>query len=244
VLNRAFAALLGAAIGFLTALPAGAQDVEESEVVAETAKDPVAAIDYGADRFYFHLGYTHGIDRKLARTIDRNRDEFIKAVSQPLGDVSVSSSPGFNFRVGRKVLPNLAIEVQAEYLADFKVSIGNFGTLRAEALSFTVNAKIPLLTGRFQPYGLVGGGAMWVYHDLPYPQVEFPIPEQSGNPTESRGIVDADKLGGVFRIGTGIDFYITEHVAINGELTWVSSQGQKVNDIKFIAIQAGLIYLF
>jgi opacity protein-like surface antigen len=224
----------------------------------------------------------------LARTIT-------ETFGLALGPAEVANSNGVDLRVGSRVLPNLAVEVQLEYMTGFEVEIPNplggapiplgpplpAGTfvdpvtysydtvddivngtvvgpapiryLRAsdtdkinvEVLNLTVNLKVPLLTGRVQPFLLLGGGVSFVYRDNDFPRRAIaPNTVLSSNPYGFEEYVNVDDTGAVLRIGGGVETYVTEHVYVSLEGTWVSAQGEKMNDLRYGAVNLGVGYRF
>ncbi|MEE2664539.1 MAG: hypothetical protein VX681_10530, partial [Myxococcota bacterium] len=121
----------------------------------------------------------------------------MNTLGEALGTASVGNSQGLNVRAGNRVLPNLAIELQLEYMSGFEVDIPNYSQpgvvtvppfltsgggrfvddtvtylsasdtdkINVELLVLTVNLKVPILTGRIQPYGLLGGGVVFAFRD-------------------------------------------------------------------------------
>ena len=53
----------------------------------------------------------------------------------------------------------------------------------------------------------------------------------SSNPYRFDEYVNVDDTGAVFRVGGGVETYVTEHVYVSLEGTWVAAQGEKMNDL-------------
>jgi opacity protein-like surface antigen len=202
--------------------------------------------------------------------------------AMPLGIADVSNSHGINVRAGNRVLPNLAVEVQLEYMTGFEVEIPNFSqappppapppdpagafvddlnpattadnvtylrandddTIDVQLLTMTVNLKVPLLTGRIQPYGLIGGGAVFVFRDGRFPRRSDPPGATSEDPYKFEEYVNVRDVGSVFRIGGGIDTYVSENIFVSVEGTWVAAQGEAMNDLRYASITFGVGYRF
>jgi opacity protein-like surface antigen len=81
---------------------------------------------------------------------------------------------GVNGRVGYRLHPRLALETEVNWMSPWNVKseadfVSNFttpvpftGNLRVEPIVLTANAKLYLLTGRFQPFLSVGSGAYFL----------------------------------------------------------------------------------
>ncbi len=141
------------------------------------------------------------------------------------------NAPGFHFRFGYRLMPQLAIEGMVERIDSFKSkedrvtsSHGFFrsevnGRLKIETWTTTAQAKVFPFTGRFQPYGLAGFGFMYA--------------EGSGkNVSKDR---EADVA---YRLGGGIDAYLTEKWVFYLEGTYVVPRGD-VNDLNYVSLGAG-----
>ena len=198
----------------------------------------------------------------------------IQTLGTELGNTTIEDSHGLDVRVGSRVLPNLAVELQLEYQSGFEVDIPNYAQaapppgpppfpagefvdddvtyLRAsdtdkinvQLLNLTVNLKVPLLTGRIQPFVLLGGGAVFVFRDNRFPRAAIEPGATSGNPYLFREYVDVRDVGTVFRIGGGIDTYITEHIFVATEATWVAAQGEAMNDLRHTSVTISAGYRF
>lgn len=139
---------------------------------------------------------------------------------------------GVNGVVGYRVEERVAFEVEAEWLSgsnksslDVEGSSGTHTIEIEEIWAITANVKIyPPLTGRFQPFGVVGLG-------LQNSRLEVDM-VTSGLTTTDEGenvVVSADfqvrsrknTLDGVVRLGGGIDMYATENVAVELNATYV-----------------------
>ena len=244
-------------------------------VAAAAGEGPLAddggdaeAVDYARTGWYLQAGFTYGSARKLDDELRQNADKAVAPATcmegvppipgppripavQPTCDPlvfsvdSLSDGLGFNARIGRRFLPHLSVEVQTEYMNGFDVKLVGAPDVSVDALSFSVNLRVPLLTGRVQPYGLLGGGALWVFkdRDFPYRAILYDAESESG-PIEFEEIVDADRVGAQVRMGAGLDIYVTEHVVWTGEIAWVTTLGPGVNDLKYLALGTGFAYRF
>lgn len=176
-------------------------------------------------------------------------------------DSSVDSAWGINARIGYRFGRFFSAEAQAEYVKGFETKIeirnvwevrppdqgGDFinevvGDLRNRHafVTATVNGKVTLPTGRFQPFALFGMG---MFHNHSSNGLGFTYTE--GQP---KAILDedyGDHSGNAFaiRAGGGIDVYITDHVAFNFEATYVQPIS-RVSRLDYLSLGLGLQYHF
>ena len=75
------------------------------------------------------------------------------------GSLEFDNAPGFNFRLGYRFHPNIAVEAMGERTDDF--DLDKPGSVEGEVNTWTgtLNGKFFALTERFQPYGLLGIGS-------------------------------------------------------------------------------------
>jgi opacity protein-like surface antigen len=132
------------------------------------------------------------------------------------------NGPGFNGRLGYRLHPHFAVEAMIERvdafdLEDFDRDINTW--------TGTLNGKFFALTERFQPYGLLGIGAMRAEANLP---------------GSSNDVHDTDFA---FRLGGGLDSYMTENWLVNLEISYVHPTGD-VDDINYYSLGGGIQYRF
>lgn len=248
-----------------------AQDAEFDESGTEESAEVEEVIelqgvdDYVRESWYIQIAFAHAAERKLEDAITNNLD---RAVAPPpslflpdpnsvntgrpygapgqlisIGPVDVSSSNGVDIRAGRRLAANLAVEAQFEY-QKFDTEIGNWGDISTDTYAFTINLKVPVLTGRVQPYALLGGGFMYANPDSPFPVEDILASRNSSDITKYKEIVNARNFGSLFRLGGGVDIYLNHNVYVTTEATWVTSQGNDVDDIKYLSFALGLGYRF
>jgi len=111
------------------------------------------------------------------------------------GPLDWETALGVDFWVGYRIIPNLAAELEIEYLAGFVPIVSGFNP-SVDAVDFSVNVKAYLLTGRIQPFGLLGIGITDVF------MREF--------------VTDLDMHTTAFsgRFGGGVDMYVTENFSV------------------------------
>jgi opacity protein-like surface antigen len=134
-------------------------------------------------------------------------------------EVDDDESWGVNARAGIRLAPALAIEIQGEY---------NHAWEELDIWTATANFRVyPMLTewvgwepGVFQPFAVGGIGVI------------------AGDPKD-----EDYQLNGAFRLGLGVDFYLTEQLAIEGIGEWTTGTGHW-NDADFFKLGVGLQYNF
>ena len=134
-------------------------------------------------------------------------------------DLSVDNSLGFNGRVGYRCHRWLSAEVEVEWLNGFDVSAPGFATIDVEPVVATANLKGYFLTGRYQPFLLVGGGGM------------------TAKAATERGKSYAMRVGG------GIDLYATKNVVVTVGADYVLPFDD-LKDLDYISIGWGFEYRF
>jgi opacity protein-like surface antigen len=120
--------------------------------------------------------------------------EYFDAVPSGLVDNAIGAAG----RLGYRISPFAAVELQAEYSGDFSDVSG--ADLTATLVS--LNAKVYLPYEELQPYLLAGFGGAWA--------------------NASPGADEDDFFG---RLGGGVDFYFTENcgVLVEAPTTWRST---------------------
>jgi opacity protein-like surface antigen len=159
---------------------------------------------------------------------------------------------GFSGRVGYRCHPYISTELQFDWLGDFDGALSenpngitNEGVaepdtarkfdLELESLVFTTNMKGHLLTGRYQPFVLVGLGFM---------RMESKTRDASGGAIPGSAPQGSDRTVKVaMRFGGGLDFYITKNVLASAEFSYLMPTG-KLEDLDYYSIGVGLQYRF
>lgn len=131
---------------------------------------------------------------------------------------------GYNVRAGRRINNWVAAEVEWEHpVSDFDDAdkVDGFGRLDGdvEAWDITANGKFYPITGRFQPYALVGAG---------YGQADLP---------------HDDNGGFVAKFGLGLDVLITDSFGVDAEVDYLLGTGS-MSDYDQIPISVGVFYNF
>jgi opacity protein-like surface antigen len=153
-----------------------------------------------------------------------------------LEDIDISNSWGVNTRLGYRLTSWFALEAEYEWLDRMNASLNgvNVGSLQMQ--SATANLRLIAPLGRFQPYFLLGAGAIFLNVDTPFNQLE----------------VDHSAFAG--RVGLGLDVYLTENVLLNVGAEGLLSPAEvklntgsvsvSENGIGTVTFQAGLGFRF
>jgi opacity protein-like surface antigen len=162
-----------------------------------------------------------------------------------LGDVE-DDLFGFMGRGGYRCHPNISDEIQFERLSYFDGSMMENGTppvddsartydLELESLVFTSNVKGHLLTGRYQPFVLVGIGFM---------RMETKARDALGGTLPGSAPQGSDiEIEFAARFGGGLDFYITQSIVASAEVSYVMPTG-KLDNLDYYSFGLGLQYRF
>ncbi len=186
--------------------------------------------DFARKGFYVGLGGTYAID-----TFENElEDEIEDALGGPV-NVSVDDSLGINGRIGYRFHRHFSAEVQAEWLDGFEadVSVPGFGKIAGVDLEpwvVTGNVKGHLLTGRYQPFLLVGLGVMTAKAKV--------------RDTVGLGLSASERLTDfTTRFGAGVDLYATEKVVFSVGADYVLPIGD-LDDADYVSVGWGLQYRF
>jgi opacity protein-like surface antigen len=114
-----------------------------------------------------------------------------------LTNLQVSDNWGVNARAGYRLTSWFALEAEYEWLHDFTVSLGgiNLGTIGSQTA--TANLKLIGPFGRFQPYFLLGAGAVFLRVSDRFNALDVQSPAFAG------------------RVGLGIDVFLTQNLYLN-----------------------------
>jgi opacity protein-like surface antigen len=202
------------------------------------AVDPGAAAAegqiYARDGFYIGASISGVGYMSIADAIDRNVTNF----TGDAANAQSEATAGANLRVGYRMHPRVAAELQWEWLfpSDIPLTIQRSGTgefvsddSAFEVKSWVVTANLKgyvLTTGNLQPFLLLGAGIM--------------KGEVDGR--EIYGF-SADGFSFLGRMGGGLDYYFTPHIVGTVDLSYVLPVGD-LSDFPFISGGLGLQYRF
>ncbi|MBW2275536.1 MAG: porin family protein [Deltaproteobacteria bacterium] len=160
-------------------------------------------------------------------------NKFIKE-EFPGSGVTIDSAGSANVRGGYRVWPWLALEAMYEGTYDSQINLNGDNLAKLSTHSFLANLKLFLPIKRFQPYIAVGPGAQ--YGDF---RGDGPL-----------NIFDTTRWDFTLRTALGLDFYITEHWVIDGEIapsirfTDYSNIPSKSTDNVTMTVSIGVQYRF
>jgi len=139
---------------------------------------------------------------------------------------------GRHARIFRRLRPRYSVGATLEYFGGFDTQwtgITGTGSDDIDVFVATTDVKGYLLTGRYQPYLLLGGGAM---------HIGTKVTNSTTGVTQSRNFTDF-----VFRFGGGLDFYATEHVVVNIGANYLIPLGE-VSGVDLYTVGGGIEYRF
>lgn len=228
---------LSLAIAFLA--PA-AGSAEEDEAFARTGPYAGVGLVVGVEEFD---NVKQDISRNLQRRPTCPPADNLKATSRcihrPLGPIQVDlgETGGLDGWVGYRVHPYLAVEAELEWMAflgwQSDENISGNGLSRnleidIDTLVITGNLKPYFMTGRIQPYALIGAGVMFE---------EFGVEYDGFNDDEHHRDF-------AMRFGAGVEYYATDEVVLTLKGSYVLPFGT-VQDRGYISFGLlGLSYRF
>ncbi len=139
--------------------------------------------------------------------------------------VDEEPAAGFTVLGGYRINPGVAFELQFEMLPSVVTGLGKRGEL--SMITVTGNMKTFILTGRFQPYALIGLGGM---------RREFD--EKIGQSLDGR------ESSFAFRFGVGLDFYITEKIFTSLGADYLLPTGDSLEDFDYVSYGGRIGYRF
>jgi opacity protein-like surface antigen len=200
-----------------------------SLAVALAGRGAAWAQNYDRQGAYIGVGFSYGLqsfglgkeEQAASSTTSAVLDENVSVKLQ--GD----DSPGVDIRGGYRFHPNFAIEGDLQYFTGFDLNIKKIalngqnipipssidtkvGSI--DTLAMTFNGKAYLLTGRIQPYGLLGLGFTRASFD-----------------PNAKGVHSEDDFVFALRFGAGVDCYTTENIVVYLEASYLSPH----SDYKF-----------
>jgi opacity protein-like surface antigen len=164
-------------------------------LLTRAARADDAAVDFGRPGFYLGVGASRSV----------NLIEAFLDGQAVLDEIQVSDAWGVNARAGYRLTSWLALEGEYEWLNDFHAELAGqrIGSLGLQ--SATANLKFILPVRRFQPYFLIGAGALFSSVDTGFHELE----------------VEPHAFAG--RIGIGFDVYLTQNLILNSGVEGVLS---------------------
>jgi opacity protein-like surface antigen len=150
----------------------------------------------------------------------------------PETTATADDSWSVNGHGGYRCHPRYSVGATLEYFGGFDTQwtgITGTGSDDIDVFVATTDIKGYLLTGRYQPYLLLGGGAMYI---------GTKVTNSTTGVTQSRNFTDF-----VFRFGGGLDFYATDHVVVNIGANYLAPLGE-VSGVDLYTVGGGIEYRF
>ena len=140
------------------------------------------------------------------------------------GGLDIDTGIGFDGWAGLRFDPNFAAELQLEYIDRFDTSVGGVD-IDGNVLAFTGNLKTYLMTGRVQPFAVIGIGFLWAE-------------------VEGLGASVSD-TGFAARFGGGVDLYTYTwpNVSLGATASYVKTAAD-FDDLDYVSLVLGFQYRF
>jgi len=187
----------------------GGEDIVVPPPAAAVEREPVRDVDKGPD--FARNGVYLGVAGTYA----------FENFDTP-GSLDADDTLGLNARLGYRLHPYVSAELEFEWLEGFDLNVAG---AEVEAWALTANAKGHLMTGRIQPFLLVGLGIM---------QAEIDGAGVFGDPKQE---------GFAARFGGGVDVYATENFVVSVGADYVLPTGD-LDGLDYVALQWGFQYRF
>jgi opacity protein-like surface antigen len=189
------------------------------------------------DDDYDRRGWFAGLQGVYAREdydVDREEKTIQSRTPFPIEfSLKNHDAGGVRGKFGRRCHSRFSVEFEMEWLDDFAGEVVNLSNgevasdINFSTIAGTINTKGYLLTGRVQPFVLVGVGAMSVRGDA----------KDSGS-----GVKTSQDDGHlVARFGGGIDFYVNRHWVVSGQADYVYST-TNLESTNYISVGFGAMY--
>ncbi len=218
----------------VTRIRANADEVEAEDEDSEVAATADQARDDRFSRPGWRVGmsYSHG-----QQHADESEQASQQAAHEPFQVTLVMDEwkPGLSGRVGYRCHARYSTEVEVEWLDSFNGTVsetdqGPFSAIALSPIHTSVNVKGYLHTGRVQPFGLFGMGAL---------TVEGKATDLSGTAGTSRSQDTMLTL----RFGGGLDVYITRSIVAQAKASYVLPI-TGVDTFRYVSVGIGLDYRF
>lgn len=189
---------------------------------------------------YARRGWLLGLTANYATEFFEDDVESSLRAGSPAAYFSLNNSLGLKGRAGCRIHRRFSTDVAVEWLDGFEGTAfvdgyGSVAELDYKPVVVTTNLKGHILTGRFQPFLLVGGGMMTAgieKRKSPDPAApDLPLPERDRN-TEF-----------ALRFGAGIDVYATKRIALTLETNYVLPVDE-LEDLQYLSVGLGVQYRF
>jgi hypothetical protein len=214
--------------------------------------------DFDRTGFFVGLGAGYAGENFSDRPVYEIADIFS---NQPGREVAIEPGPettgdsddGWSVkgRGGYRCHPRYSIGATAELFGGFDTDwVGplGMGSDDIDIFAVTVDIKGYLLTGRYQPYVLLGGGTMNIDTKVTNPAgmgktFPNPTPPEPNLWTPGPVIQSRNYTDFVFRFGVGFDVYTTENVVVNIDANYLLPLGV-VSTVDIYTVGGGIEYRF
>jgi opacity protein-like surface antigen len=186
---------------------------------------------------YSRRGWSVGVAGSYAfETFQDDAESDFQKVTVPNAALTVDDTAGFNARVTYRCHKRFSTEVQVEWLESFDAEgsatgFGDIASIKFEPVVVTANTKVYILTERFQPFLLVGAGAM---------TADAKLNDMIGGLGLSS---NESENSFAMRFGGGIDVYATKNAVVSLEASYVLPIGD-LDALDYVMIGWGFQYRF
>jgi opacity protein-like surface antigen len=183
-----------------------------------------------------------------------NQPRFVSTFAGPEAIAQADDSWSVKGRAGYRCHSRYSVGATFEYFGGFDTRWSGplgMGSDDIDIFVATVDIKSYLLTGRYQPYLLLGGGTINVSTKVTNRTgingvTEVSIPDTTdsllfpnfGPVNQSRTYTDF-----VFRFGGGFDIYATDHIVVNFDANYLAPMGE-ASGVGMFTIGGGIEYRF
>jgi len=214
--------------------------------------------DFGRRGFFVGVGGNYAGENFSARPVGDIADIFSNQPGRGIPIIpgpETTSNPDDSWSVkgsgGYRCHSRFSVGATVEYFGGFDTSwTGVMGTGSDDIDMFvaTTDIKGYLMTGRYQPYLLAGGGTMHVKTEVTNPTgigttTVNPFPPPDNFPNITPVVQSRDYTDFVFRFGGGIDVYATDNVVVNIGASYLLPLGD-VSGLKLFTVGGGIEYRF
>jgi opacity protein-like surface antigen len=214
--------------------------------------------DFDRKGFFVGVGGNYAGENFSARPVNDIADIFSNQPGRGIpiipGPESTSSSDdswsvkgGGGYRCHSRFSAGATIEYFGGFDTTWSGVLG-MGSDDIDMFVVTTDIKGYLMTGRYQPYLLAGGGTMHIDTEVTNPTgigktMSNPFPPPDNFPIITPVVQSRDYTDFVFRLGGGIDVYATDNVVVNIGASYLLPLGE-VSGLRLFTVGGGLEYRF
>lgn len=158
--------------------------------------------------------------------ISTQAEDALRALPDGFSTSSVGESADIGLRLGYRLSPHFATELDLEYVLGFKASRPDIPEIwDAKVFTATWNVRAYYTTGRVQPYALVGAGFLY------------------GNRSSSSPLFSGDLARFAIRLGGGLEVYVTDNIFLDAGFAYVIPFSDPY-DLDYMSIRGSVGYRF